>query len=271
MIEEQRNLIIENKRKVGSLFDGSGTALLAATMCDMIPVWASEIEPYPIKVTSARFPGLVHLGDITKINGALIEPVDVICGGSPCQDLSIAGKQAGIYDGSRSHLFFEMIRVIKEMREATNGRYPTRVVWENVPNALSSNNGNDFYAVIESFSKIADPNVYVPQPKVKRGGSSTGNAVGKWLEITGALLGEQCQPNIGERPNEESDYMWLLHTAEYPNKPIVTNPKDILEQAVPDKYYLSAKGCQGRLNLATRRGGILPETLKTALQQIANQ
>lgn len=154
--------------RVGSLFDGSGTAPLAAAMCGFDPVWASEIEPYPIKVTRARFPGMLHLGDITKIDGAKVVPVDIISGGSPCQDLSVAGKQAGLHNGERSHLFFEMTRIIKEMRDATNGKYPRYVIWENVPGAFSSNNGQDFLAVLQAFAEIADPDIHVPEPE-KRG------------------------------------------------------------------------------------------------------
>ena len=155
--------------KLGSLFDGSGTAPLAATMCGIEPVWASEIEKYPIAVTTARFPNMKHLGDITKIDGAAIEPVDIICGGSPCQDLSVTGKQAGLHEGERSHLFFEMTRIIKQMREATNGKYPRYCIWENVPGAFSSNKGYDFLAVLKAFAEIADPDVHVPEPE-KRGG-----------------------------------------------------------------------------------------------------
>lgn len=153
--------------KLGSLFDGSGTAPLAATMCGIEPVWASEIEPYPIRVTKARFPNMKHLGDITQINGAEIEPVDIICGGSPCQDLSVAGKQTGIHDGERSHLFFEMTRIIKEMRESTNGKYPKYVIWENVPGAFSSNNGNDFLAVLQAFAEIAENDILIPRPATR--------------------------------------------------------------------------------------------------------
>lgn len=153
--------------KLGSLFDGSGTAPLAAAMCGIEPAWASEIEPYPIRVTQARFPNMLNLGDITKINGAEVEPVDIICGGSPCQDLSVAGKQKGLQDGERSHLFYEMTRIIKEMREATDGTYPKYIIWENVPGAFSSNNGRDFHAVLQAFAEIADPNVYVPEPPRK--------------------------------------------------------------------------------------------------------
>lgn len=155
---------------LGSLFDGSGTAPLAASMCGIEPVWASEIEPYPIKVTKARFPNMLHLGDITKIDGAAVEPVDIICGGSPCQDLSVAGKQAGLHNGERSHLFFEMTRIIKQMREATNGKYPRYIIWENVPGAFSSNKGKDFLAVLQAFAEIADPDIYVPEPKQKAHG-----------------------------------------------------------------------------------------------------
>lgn len=157
--------------KLGSLFDGSGTAPLAATMCGIEPVWASEIEKYPIAVTSARFPNMKHLGDIKKIDGAAIEPVDIICGGSPCQDLSVAGKQAGLHEGERSHLFFEMTRIIKQMREATNGKYPRYCIWENVPGAFSSNKGYDFLAVLKAYAEIADPEIYVPEPKQKAHGA----------------------------------------------------------------------------------------------------
>lgn len=150
--------------KLGSLFDGAGTAPLAAQMCGITPVWASEIEPYPIRVTTARFPDMLHVGDICKLDGAALEPVDIICGGSPCQDLSVAGAMRGL-SGQRSHLFFEMTRVIREMRDATNGKYPRYVIWENVPGAFSSNKGQDFRAVLQEFAQIADHSVYVPEPE----------------------------------------------------------------------------------------------------------
>ena len=140
---------------LGSLFDGSGTCPLAAAMCGITPVWASEIEPYPIRVTQKNFPRMKHLGDITQINGAEIEPVDIVTFGSPCQDLSIAGMQKGLIDGKRSNLFFEAIRIIKEMRKATHGKYPRYAVWENVPGAFSSNQGRDFLAVLRAFVEAA--------------------------------------------------------------------------------------------------------------------
>lgn len=156
---------------LGSLFDGSGTCPLAAAMCGIKPVWASEIEPYPIRVTQKNFPEMKHLGDITKINGAEIEPVDIVTFGSPCQDLSVAGAQKGLIDGKRSSLFFEAIRIVKEMRGATHGKYPRYVVWENVPGAFSSNKGRDFLEVLRAFVRAAGGNgADVPAPA--RGGKS---------------------------------------------------------------------------------------------------
>ena len=155
--------------KLGSLFDGSGGFPLAACLCGMTPVWASEIEPYPIAVTRSRFPEMKHLGNISTINGAEIEPVDVITFGSPCQDLSVAGKRAGLKheangdtETTRSGLFMEAIRIITEMREATNGVYPRFAVWENVPGAFSSNKGRDFRIVLEEFIKIVEPEAVMP-------------------------------------------------------------------------------------------------------------
>ena len=171
--------------KLGSLFDGSGGFPLAGTLFGIEPVWASEIEPFPIRVTKQRFPGMKHLGSVTDINGAEIEPVDIITFGSPCQDLSVAGKQAGIHDGERSNLFFEAIRIIKEMREhdRATGRAddilrPRFAVWENVPGAFSSNKGKDFQAVIQAFSEVCEPGFSVPEPdkgKWKPAGFVLGN------------------------------------------------------------------------------------------------
>lgn len=158
--------------KLGSLFDGSGGFPLAGALCGIEPVWASEIEAYPIAVTTQRFPRMKHLGDITKIDGGKIEPVDVITFGSPCQDLSVAGKRAGIHEGARSSLFFHAVRIMKEMREATNGLYPRIVIWENVHGAFSSNKGEDFRAVLKALCEIADGGADVPRPpKGKWGGA----------------------------------------------------------------------------------------------------
>lgn len=154
--------------KLGSLFDGAGTCPYAASLCGIKPVWASEIEPFPIAVSSSNFPSMIHLGDITGVHGDQIEPVDIITFGSPCQDLSQAGKRAGL-DGSRSGLFMEAIRIFKEMRSATNGRYPQIVIWENVPGAFSSNKGEDFRTVLQELCGIKDPSLSIPGPP-SRGG-----------------------------------------------------------------------------------------------------
>ena len=143
---------------------------MAGFLCDIEPVWASEIEPYPIAVTKSRFPHVKHLGDISKINGAEIEPVDIITFGSPCQDLSVAGKRAGLKhenngddETTRSGLFMEAVRIIKEMRRATNGKYPRWICWENVPGAFSSNKGEDFKIVLEEIIKIVEPTAVMPE------------------------------------------------------------------------------------------------------------
>lgn len=145
-----------NKLKLGSLFDGIGGFPLSAQRHGIEPVWASEIEPFPIKVTQHHFPNMKHLGDITQINGAEIEPVDIITFGSPCQDLSVAGKREGL-EGARSGLFMDAARIIREMRTATRGQCPRFAVWENVPGAYSSNKGQDFRAVIEEIAETEIP------------------------------------------------------------------------------------------------------------------
>lgn len=125
---------------LGSLFDGSGGFPLAGLLSGIVPIWASEVECYPIRVTTRNLPWVKHYGNICEMDGGRVEPVDIITFGSPCQDMSIAGKREGL-SGSRSGLFHEAVRIIREMRRATNGEYPKYIVWENVPGALSSNGG----------------------------------------------------------------------------------------------------------------------------------
>ena len=149
---------------LGSLFDGSGTFPVAGMLSGIVPVWKSEIEPFPIAVTEKRLPFVKHLGDINCINGAEIEPVDIITFGSPCTDLSVAGKRQGL-NAARSGLFFQAVRIIKEMRCATNGKYPRFAVWENVVGALSSNKGEDFRCVLEELCKIKTTDIFVPKPE----------------------------------------------------------------------------------------------------------
>ncbi|MDO5018833.1 MAG: DNA (cytosine-5-)-methyltransferase, partial [Lagierella massiliensis] len=149
---------------LGSLFDGSGGFPLAAIFCGIKPIWASEVEPFPIRVTQKNLPQVRHLGDIKDIDGTQVDFVDVISFGSPCQDLSIAGRRAGL-EGNKSNLFYEAIRVVKEMRCKTNGKYPRYLVWENVPGAFSSNQGEDFRCVLEEITRIKDSTVKLSRPK----------------------------------------------------------------------------------------------------------
>ena len=171
--------------KHGSIFDGIGGFPLSAAMCGIEPVWASEIEPFPILTTYRRFPGMTHLGSVTDIHGDEVEPVDIVTFGSPCQDLSVAGKQAGIHNGERSNLFFEAVRIIKEMRDSDRAKgapaelcRPRFAVWENVPGAFSSNKGQDFQAVLQALAEVAEPDVSVPMP-----------AKNKW-EKAGCVVGD---------------------------------------------------------------------------------
>ena len=171
--------------KLMSLFDGSGGFPLAGFLHGIKPIYAAEVEPYPIAVSSSHFYNMKHLGSVTEINGAELDPVDIVTFGSPCQDLSVAGAQKGIHDGARSNLFFQAVRIIKEMREndAATGRTnehvrPRFAVWENVPGAYSSNKGHDFQAVLQALAEIAYPDVSIPFPEK-----------GKWAKA-GCVVGD---------------------------------------------------------------------------------
>lgn len=151
--------INEPKIKLASLFDGIGGWLLAAQRNGIKPVWASEVDPFCVSVTKQHFEHVQHFGDVSKIDCADLPMVDIVTAGSPCQDLSIAGKRAGL-KGERSGLFHEAIRLFYEMREASGYASPRFFVWENVPGAFTSNNGHDFRAVLESITKE-----HVPMPR----------------------------------------------------------------------------------------------------------
>ena len=190
---------------LGSLFDGIGGFPLSGVMHGIKPVWASEIEPFPILVTAKRFPEMKHLGSVTGIKGDQVEPVDIITFGSPCQDLSVAGAQKGIHDGARSSLFFEAVRIIKEMREhdratGRTGKHvrPRFAVWENVPGAYSSNKGRDFLAVLQALCEVADPDVHVPFPE---GGKwqKAGCIVGEGYSVAWRTLDAQYFPRTPQR------------------------------------------------------------------------
>lgn len=169
---------------IGSLFDGSGGFPLAAIQHGITPVWASEIEPFPILVTRKNIPTMKHLGNIQDLNGRSIEPVDIITFGSPCQDLSIAGKRQGL-DGQRSNLFYEAIRIIKEMREETNGEKPRYIIWENVTGAFSSNKGEDFRCVLEAICQVKESNTLIPQPSKW---SNSGEVMGESFTLAWRVL-----------------------------------------------------------------------------------
>ena len=190
---------------------------------------------------------MIHLGDITKIHGDKVEPVDCITFGSPCQDLSIAGRRAGLA-GERSGLFMEAVRIIKEMRSSTNGLYPTFAIWENVPGAFSSNNGEDFRAVLEELARIGQADAIVPRPPRGADGARPEQSP----ETDGLWLGDSWTVNISECPREES----------------VSLLSQILEVNAPEKYYLSERACQGILIRASRRGKKLPDLLQTALLEM---
>ena len=175
---------MQQELTMGSLFSGSGGFELASAIFGIEPRWASEIEPLPMLITKKNFPDMPHHGDIRYMNGGKVEAVTVIAGGSPCQDMSVAGQRAGL-DGSRSNLFHEQIRIIKEMREhdrkaGRTGKYirPRFMVWENVPGAFSSNKGKDFQAVLQAIVSVTDDTATVPlSPK------------GKW-QSAGCIMGD---------------------------------------------------------------------------------
>ncbi len=149
---------------LGSLFDGIGGFPFCAVLSGITPIWAAEVDPACVAVTKQRFPNMVHLGDVSKINGAEIPPVNIITFGSPCQDLSVAGERKGLKhvdngsdETTRSGLFIDAIRIVYEMRKATNGRYPAYIVWENVEGAFNSRGGRDFQTVLEKITKTDIP------------------------------------------------------------------------------------------------------------------
>lgn len=236
-----------NNLTLGSLFDGSGGFPLGGLISGITPLWASEVEPFPIRVTTKRLPEVKHYGDVSKINGADVPPVDIITFGSPCQDMSVAGKRSGL-DGERSSLFYQAVRIVKEMRCKTNGKYPRFVVWENVPGAFSSNKGEDFKAVLDSLCKIKSEDYAVPSLEK-----------GKW-DNAGSIVGEDF--SLAWRVS-------MLSIGEFPKEENASTLSQILQVGVPEKYYLSQRACQGILRRASARGKELPEILKAALEKQA--
>lgn len=251
------------EKKLGSLFDGIGGFPLAAKRNGIRPVWASEIEKFPMAVTMYRFPEMKHMGDITKLHGENLPVVDVIAGGSPCQDLSIAGRRAGLA-GMRSGLFLEQVRIIKEMRRQeerrknSSGRRadvpvrPRYMVWENVPGAFSSGEpkGADFKRVLEEVCGISEESVSLPGPPD-----------GAWTPA-GIILGQ------------EFSVAWRVLDAQFwgvPRDAEESSLSQILEATVPERYYLSPKACGGIIRRAGNRGKKLPPILEAALLMQAQE
>ena len=235
---------------MGSLFSGSGGFELAGSIFGIRPIWASEIEPFPILVTTKNFPEMKHLGDINKLNGADLEPVTIIAGGSPCQDMSIAGKREGL-DGSRSNLFREQIRIIKEMRESDRaaGRTGTQIrprymVWRTCPEHSAATRAKTSRQSSKKSSASQTKNPMYLSLRRENGRQPDAS----WATISPSL-GECLMPNTGECPKEES----------------VSTLSQILEETPHQKYYLSEKACLGILRRAEKRGKELPEILRLAL------
>ena len=181
--------MIDKKLTLGSLFDGSGGFPLGAVLTGIEPLWASEVEPFPIRVTTKRFPNMEHYGDINYVDGAVIPSVDIITAGFCCQDLSVAGKRAGL-SGERSGLFYQIPRIVKEMRMATDNEYPKFVVLENVPGMYTSNGGLDFLEVLNELIRIKDETVSVPMPASGRW-TAAGDVVGNNFSLAWRTLDAQ--------------------------------------------------------------------------------
>ncbi len=180
-----RGLAERDNLTLGSLFDGIGGFPYAASFYGIRPLWASEIVPECVSVTKRHFPDMAQMWDITRLHGRALPPVDIITFGSPCQGLSLAGQRRGLAD-ERSGLFMEAVRIIHEMREATNGRYPRFTIWENVPGATSSAYGRDFEAVLSALTKSE-----VPMPRS-----------GKWA-------------NAGMVRSGGTDLAWVIYDSQY--------------------------------------------------------
>lgn len=240
---------MSRKLKLGSLFDGIGGFPLAGEMAGIVPVWASEIEPFPIRVTEKRLPEMKHYGDVHGLNGADLEPVDIITFGSPCQDLSIAGKRSGL-GGSRSGLFYEAVRVITEMRKNTNGKYPRWAVWENVPGACPLRMGRIFASSSKASSASKPPRQMFLCRKTDAGCTRARS----WTTVILSPGESSTQRRVGASHKDGNVYLL----------------SSILMDNVPERFSLSPKACQGILRRAEKRGKELPQVLKAALERQAN-
>ena len=228
-----------NNITLGSLFDGIGGWQIAAKRAGVTLIWSSEIEKFPCALTKARFPTTKQLGDITKIDGGVIPPVDIVTMGSPCQDLSIAGRREGL-DGKRSGLFIRAVELIRQMRRATGEEYPKIAVWENVPGAFTSNKGMDFKTVLETLTETS-----IPMPRY-----------GKWAK-SGMVRSREC--NI----------VWRTLDAQFWGIPQrrrrIFLVVDYTKKITSKKYYLSQRACRGILQRAKKYGVKLDDRLMSVL------
>lgn len=235
--------------KLGSLFDGIGVFPLAASRYGITPVWASEIEKAPIAVTKRHFPGMEHLGDITKLDGGKIPPVHIITFGSPCQNLSNIGKREGLA-GRKSGLFYQAVRIMEEMRCATHGLYPVIAVWENVLGAFSSNDRMDFRAVLRAFADTE-----IPMP-ASGGWANAGMVRGGKSDVCWRLLDAQYwgRPTLAQRRRR------IFLVADFRGEraaEILLKPRELLPLPAPcTDYGLPASGA-GRISLE-ETGGKIP-------------
>lgn len=251
------------EKKLGSLFDGIGGFPLAAKRNGIRPVWASEIEKFPMAVTMYRFPEMKHMGDITKLHGENLPVVDVIAGGSPCQDLSIAGRRAGLA-GMRSGLFLEQVRIIKKCagrrkggKTAVEGEQMSLFdlgIWSGKMCREPSQAENQKEQILRESSKKSV--VYRRSPYLyldRRMGH--GLLPGLFWDRNSLLLGEYWTLNFGESPRDAEE----------------SSLSQILEATVPERYYLSPNACGGIIRRAGNRGKKLPPILEAALLMQAQE
>jgi DNA (cytosine-5)-methyltransferase 1 len=250
---------------------------LAAERHGIIARYASEVEPFPIAVTRARFPGMEHLGDITKIDGGKIEPCDIVSFGSPCTDISIAGKGEGL-TAARSGLFFEAVRVMREMLEATDGEYPRYFVFENVPNLVSIHGGEDWKLVMDEFASlgfICDPNILDAQEfgVAQRRKRIFIVGINKKHFDPADFSGVSC---CRDKRMQKAIDLWqrasvaggeTFHSiASRPREITRQHLSEMLERDVDPKYYLTKAACLGILRRVDAKGKEIPSLLRSALE-----
>jgi DNA (cytosine-5)-methyltransferase 1 len=256
-----------------SLFDGSAAFPLAASKYGIDAVYMSEVEPFPIAVSKSQFPNAKHLGDVSKVNGGELEPVDIVTFGSPCQDLSIAGKKQGLEGGQRSSLFFQAVRIIKEMLDNTNGEYPRYIIWENVPNATSINEGEDFKLVMNEFNKIGftcDPNILdaskfgVAQRRLRI------FIVGineKYYNYSDFFIGKGSRAERMQKALKKWKGMTFAGITSRWYDENTQKLSDVLEKGVDEKYYLTPRACEGLLRRLDENNKIIPDILRQSLEK----